>query len=39
MEALDAAPKGSRPLLIGGLNTDLDFPRDRQEEILTADLG
>ena len=38
MAALNAAPEGSKPLLIGGLNSDLDFPRDRQEEILSADL-
>ena len=38
MAALDAAPEGSKPLLIGDLNSDLDFPRDRQEEILAADL-
>ena len=29
MEALDAAPEGSKPLLIGDLNAGLDFPRDR----------
>ena len=39
MEALDVAPKGPKPLLIGDLNANLDFPLDRQEEILTADLG
>ena len=26
MEALDAAPKGSKPLIIRHLNADLDFP-------------
>ena len=39
MEALDAAPKDAKPLFIGDLNSDLDFPRDRQEEILATDLG
>ena len=38
MAALDAAPEGTKPLLIGDLNSDLDFPWDRQEEILAADL-
>ena len=38
MAALDAALEGSKPLLIDDLNSDLDFPRDRQEEILAADL-
>ena len=38
MAALDDAPGGTKPLLIGDLNSDLDFPRDRQEEILAADL-
>ena len=38
MAALDAAPEGTKPLLIGDLNSDLDFPRDRQEEVLAADL-
>ena len=38
MAALDAAPEGAKPLSIGDLNSDLDFPRDRQEEILAADL-
>ena len=38
MTALDGAPEGARPLLIGDLNADLDFPRDRQEVILSADL-
>ena len=38
MEALDAVPEGSKPLLIGDLNSDLDFLRDRQEEILLTDL-
>ena len=32
MVALRAAPKGPKPLLTGDLNSDLDFPRDRQEE-------
>ena len=39
MTALDAASKDSKPLLISDLNSDLDFPRGRQEEILLADLG
>ena len=39
MEVLEAAPKGSKPLLIGNLNANLDFPRDIHEEILTANLG
>ena len=34
--ALEGAPAGSLPLVIGDLNSDLDFPRDRQEEILSA---
>ena len=38
MAALDAAPEGAKPLLIGDLNSDLDLPRDRQEEILSSDL-
>ena len=38
MAALRAAPEGSKPLLIGDLNSDLDFPQNRQEEILAADL-
>ena len=38
MVALDAAPKSSKPLLIGDLNSDLDFSRDRQDEVLSADL-
>ena len=38
MEALDAAPAGSHPLLIGDLNANLDFPRTIQEEILSSDL-
>ena len=31
---LERGPAGSPPLVIGDLNSDLDFPRDRQEEIL-----
>ena len=38
LAAFDAAPKGSKPLLIGDLTSDLDFPRDRQEEVLATDL-
>ena len=38
MAALDATPKGSKPRLIVDLNSDLDFPRDRQEKILLMDL-
>ena len=36
--ALEGDPAGSLPppLVIGDLNSDLDFPRDRQEEILSA---
>ena len=34
--ALEGAPKGSTPLVVGDLNAGLDFPRDRQEEILSA---
>ena len=36
--ALDAQPAGTRLLLLGDLNADLDCPRTRQEEILAADL-
>merc|ERR1712086_1003921 len=28
--------KGTCPVVIGDLNSDLDFPRDRQEEILSS---
>ena len=36
MAALEGAPVGSIPLIIGDLNSDLDFPQDRQEEVLSA---
>ena len=32
---LESRPKGACPIVIGDLNSDLDFPRDRQEEILS----
>ena len=35
-KALETRPKGTRPLSIGDWNANLDFPRDRQEEILSA---
>ena len=34
--ALEGAPAGSIPLIVGDLNSDLDFPRDRHEEVLSA---
>ena len=34
--ALETRPEGTRPLTIGDWNANLDFPRDRQEEILSA---
>ena len=37
--ALAAQPRGTRLLLMGDLNADLDCPRDRQEEILASDLA
>ena len=37
MKALDPAPEGSNPFLIGDLNANLDFPRGRREDILTTD--
>ena len=36
--ALEAQPPGTRLLLLGDLNADLDCPRTRQEEILATDL-
>ena len=36
MAALEGAPAGTVPLVVGDLNTNLDFPQDRQEEILSA---
>ena len=38
MAALDEAPDGTKPLVIGDMNCDLDFPRDRQEEIMAMDM-
>ena len=35
---LGLQPEGTRLLLLGDLNADLDFPRNRQEEVLAADL-
>jgi hypothetical protein len=37
--ALEMRPKGSVPLVIGDLNANLEFPRDRQEEILSTAMG
>ena len=34
--ALENRPEGTCPIVIGDLNSDLDFPRDRREEILSA---
>ena len=39
MEALEATPKDFLPLLVGDLNADLNFPWDRPEKILPANLG
>ena len=36
IDALENRPKGTCPMLIGDLNANLDFPRDRQEEILSS---
>ena len=35
IDALESRPKGTCPIIIGNLNSDLDFPWDRQEEILS----
>ena len=35
-KALDSRPKGSIPIVLGDLNADLEFPRNRQEVILAA---
>ena len=34
--ALEDRPVGTCPIVVGDLNSDLDFPRDRQEEILSS---
>ena len=36
IDALESLPKGTCPIVIGDLNSKLDFPRDRREEILSA---
>ena len=36
--ALELQPEGMQLLLLGDLNADLDFPRNRQEEVLAAEL-
>ena len=36
MVALEGGPAGSLPLIIGDSSFDLNFPRDRQEKILSA---
>ena len=36
LEAVKDRPKGTCPIVIGDLNANLDFPRDRQEEILSS---
>ena len=35
---LGLQPEGTRLLLLGNLNADLDFLQDRQEDVLAADL-
>ena len=35
INALENRPKGTCPVVIGDLNSNVDFPRDRQEEILS----
>ena len=34
--ALEDRPVGTCPIVVGDLNSDLDFPRDRREEILSS---
>jgi hypothetical protein len=36
--AIKCRPRGTCPIVIGDLNSNLDFPRDRQEEILAANM-
>ena len=36
IDALKNRPKGTCPIVIGNLNSDLAFPRDIQEEILSS---
>ena len=36
IDALENRPKGTCPVVISNLNANLDFLRDRQEEILSA---
>ena len=36
IDAIENRPKGTCPVVIGDLNSDLDFPRDRQEEIVSS---
>ena len=39
LQALKEQPKGTKPLIIGVFNSDLDVPRTTQEEVLAAEMA
>ena len=39
MEALEGAPEGALPMVIGDINANLDSPWGRQEEIFAAEMA
>ena len=39
MAALNDAPDGAKPIMLGDMNFDLDFPRTRQEEVMAMDMA
>ena len=39
LQALKEQPKGTKPLIIGDFNSDLDVPRTTQEEVLAAEMA
>ena len=39
MAALNDAPDGAKPIMLGDMNFDLEFPRNRQEEVMAMDMA
>ena len=39
LAAIERRPRGTCPIVIGDMNADLDFPRNRQEEVLSAEMS